>query len=122
VLIVDGHEDTRELYTLGLTFYGFEAAAIEDAGDAFSRARETHPDIIVMEIALPRVDGWALVEALRRNPQTAAIPVVVLTSHTEPYVRARAEREGCAAVLLKPYPPDQLAPALRDVLQNDSRS
>ena len=122
VLIVDGHEDTRELYAFALTFYGFETAAIEDPGDAFSRARETHPDIIVTEIALPRVDGWAFVEALRRSPQTAAIPVVVLTSHAEPSVRARAEREGCAAVFVKPCPPDQLAPALRDVLQHDSRS
>ena len=121
VLIVDGHEDTRELYALTLQFFGFETVT-EDGAGALDRAREMHPDIIVTEIALPRRDGWMFVDELKHDPQTSAIPVVVLTSYMEPSLRARAEREGCAAVLTKPYLPDQLAPALRDVLQNDSRS
>jgi CheY-like chemotaxis protein len=117
VLIVDGHDDTCELYAVGLAFFGFETVTIEDGAYAFRRARETRPDIIVTEIALPRRDGWTLVDDLKHDPQTSAIPVVVLTTYSEPSVRERAEREGCAAVFVKPYLPEQLAPVLRELLE-----
>ena len=80
VLIVDGHEDTRELYALALRFFGFDAVT-EDGAGPLNRARETHPDIIVTELALPQRDGWTFVDELKRDPQTSAIPVVVLTSY-----------------------------------------
>jgi CheY-like chemotaxis protein len=98
------HEDTRELYALALRFFGFETMT-EDGAGALDRVRETHPDIIVKDIALPRCDGWTFVDELKHDPQTSAIPVVVLTSYMEPSLRARAEREGCAAVLTKPLRP-----------------
>ena len=62
--------------------------------DAFGRAWDTHPDIIVTEISLPRFDGWSLVADLKRDPRTRDIPIVVLTSHAESSVRERAQREG----------------------------
>jgi CheY-like chemotaxis protein len=116
VLIVDGHEDTRELYSIALASLGFETDTVGDGADAFGRAWNTHPDIIVTEISLPRSDGWSLVLDLKRDPRTRNIPIVVLTGHTEPTVRERAHREGCAAVLLKPCLPERLATGLRELL------
>ena len=116
VLIVDGHGDTRELYVIALEFLGFQTVIADDAEAAFRRAWEMHPDIIVTEVSLVPVDGWCLVQDLKRDPRTRDIPVVVVTSHGQPSVRERAEREGCAALFVKPCLPDQLAVGLRDAL------
>jgi len=116
VLIVDGHDDTRELYVIALASFGFEAVAIDDGALAFERAWQAHPDLIVTEISLPQLDGWSLVEDLKRDSRTRDIPIVVLTGHNESRVRERAERDGCAAVLVKPCLPETLADTLREVL------
>ena len=116
VLVVDGHEDTRELYAVALPSLGFETDTIGDGIRAFGRAWDMHPDIIVTEISLPRFDGWSLVAELTRDPRTRDIPIVVLTSHAELSVRERAQREGVAAVLVKPCLPERLATAVRELL------
>jgi two-component system, cell cycle response regulator DivK len=116
VLIVDAHEDTRELYSIALAAFGFEIDTVGNGADAFGRAWETHPDVIVTEISLPRSDGWSLVVDLKLDPRTRDIPIVVLTGHAESSVRERAHGEGCAAVLVKPCLPERLATELRELL------
>jgi CheY-like chemotaxis protein len=116
VLIADGHADTRELYSVALKMLGFETLTVADGKQAYERARDMHPDVIVTEIVFPRDDGWSLVDELKHDAQTRDIPVVVLTGHAEASVRERAGREGCAALLVKPYLPDELAHALHEVL------
>jgi CheY-like chemotaxis protein len=119
VLIVDGHDDTRELYAVALASFGFDTVTVGDGARAFGRAWLTHPDIIVTEIALPELDGWCLVEDLKREPRTRDIPIVVLTGHAESSVRERAGREGCATVMIKPCLPELLATGLRAVLRRE---
>ena len=116
VLIADGHDDTRELYSVALKMLGFETLTVEDGKLAFERAKDMHPDVIVTEIVFPRHDGWSLVDELKHDAVTRDIPIVVLTGHVEASVRERAGREGCAALLVKPYLPDELAHALHEVL------
>jgi CheY-like chemotaxis protein len=116
VMIADGHDDTRELYSVALKMLGFETLTVDNGQLAFERARDLHPDVIVTEIVFPRHDGWSLVDNLKHDAQTRDIPIVVLTGHAEPSVRERAGREGCAALLVKPYLPDELAHALHEVL------
>jgi CheY-like chemotaxis protein len=116
VLIVDGHDDTRDLYAFALETMGFETITVNDGADVYARAWETHPDIIVTEVSLPRIDGWNVVQDLKRDARTRSIPVVLLTGHAQPSVRERAEREGCAAVFVKPCLPEQLALGLRELL------
>ena len=116
VLIVDGHDDTCDLYAVALPSFGFETVTVDDGVHAFRRAWETHPDIIVTEISHSRLDDWHVVEDLKRDPRTRDIPIVVLTGHAEPSVRERADREGCAALLVKPCLPEHLADALREHL------
>ena len=120
VLIVDGHDDTGALYALALSAMGFEVVPARDGEDGCYRARATHPDIIVTEVSLPPVDGWSFVQNLKHDPRTRDIPIVVLTGHGQPSVRERAEREGCAAVFVKPCLPDQLALGLRELLNRYS--
>ena len=117
VLVVDGHADTRELYAEALKFLGFEVETVDDAADAYARARETHPDVVAAEIPLSTDTGWKFLQDLNRDPLTRDIPVVIVTSQAQESVRARAEQEGCDAFLVKPCLPDDLATTLREVLK-----
>jgi CheY-like chemotaxis protein len=116
VLVVDDHDDTRELYVQSFVLFGFEAIGAADRDEAYRRAWESHPEIVVTDLTLRDGDGWQLVEELKREPRTGDIPVVVLTGHAAPSLRERAEHEGCAGFLLKPCLPDELATELRHVL------
>jgi CheY-like chemotaxis protein len=116
VLIVDDHDDTRELYVMGLAFLGFEAIAASDHAQASRRAAESHPDIVVTDLTLSGGDGWQLIQDLKREARTRHIPVVLLTGHADPQLRERADREGCAAFFVKPCLPDELAAELRHIL------
>lgn len=115
VLVVDGHADTRELYADALRSMGFETETVHDVADAYARAWETHPDVIATEIPFSTEKAWKFIQDLKRGPRTRDIPVVVVTSQGQAYMRARAEDEGCAAFLVKPCLPDDLAIALREV-------
>ena len=116
VLIVDHHADTRELYGDSLAALGFKTIAAADGAQARRRAWESHPDIVVTDLALPGVDGWQLIRDLKREARTRDIPVVLVTGLAAPWLRQRAEREGCAACFVKPCLPDELAIQLRQVL------
>jgi CheY-like chemotaxis protein len=122
VLLVDGHADTRELYAVALNRYGFKTTTVGDGANPYRQARDIHPDVIVMEVDLPEVDGWDFIRNVKHDPQTSEIPVVILTCDARRLARQRAQREGCAAFLVKPCLPEQLASELRDVLRpNPSR-
>jgi two-component system phosphate regulon response regulator PhoB len=116
VLVVDDHDDTRELYVQSFVLFGFEAMGAADRDEAYRRACESHPDIVVTDLTLRDGDGWQLVEELKREPRTGDIPVVVLTGYAAPSLRERAEHEGCAGFFVKPCLPDELATELRHVL------
>jgi CheY-like chemotaxis protein len=117
VLVVDDHDDTRELYVAGLSALGFEAITAAECAQAGRCAWESHPDIVVTDLTLTGGDGWQLIRDLKGQARTRDIPVVLLTGYNAPALRQRAEREGCAAFLVKPCPPDELAIELRQVLE-----
>jgi CheY-like chemotaxis protein len=117
VLVVDDHDDTRELYVQGLAAFGFDAIAAADADHAYRRAFDVHPDLVVADLTLPEGDGWQLIHDLKREARTREIPVVLLTGYDEPSLRDRAEHEGCAGFFVKPCLPDELATELRHVLE-----
>jgi CheY-like chemotaxis protein len=113
VLIVDDDADTRELYVMTLSSEDFEPLAAADGAEGCRLAGERQVDLVVTDLSLPRLDGWGLVACLRRDASTRHIPVVVLTGHSNPELRERAAREGCAALLVKPCLPDQLTAEVR---------
>ena len=120
VLIVDSHDDSRALYALALSGMGFDVVPATDSEDGYYRAWTTHPDIIVTELSITPIDGWTFVRDLKDDPRTRDIPVVILTGHGQASVREQAEREGCAALFVKPCLPDQLAIGLRELLDRQS--
>ena len=115
VLVVDGHDETRELYVQSLVAFGFEAIGASDCEQAYRRAWDFHPDIIVTDLVLGDGDGWQLIQDLVHEARTRDIPVVLLTGPGAP-LRECTEREGCAGLVIKPCSAADLATELRRVL------
>jgi CheY-like chemotaxis protein len=118
VLLVDDNEDTLEMYALGLAFAGYRPLRATDVNSALGQLQKEHPDAVVTDLQLVggRGGGWELIDELRRDPARRQIPVIVLTGNIDPSVAANAERVGCAAVLVKPCLPEELADVLQRVL------
>jgi len=117
ILLVDDDRDTRDMYVAGLSFFGCTVAAVGDAAHAHDCARRRRPDVIVTDVVMPEGDGWSLIKGIKADPATRDIPVVILTGHGAPALPLRARAEGCAAFLMKPCLPEQLAAELRRVLE-----
>jgi two-component system, cell cycle response regulator DivK len=122
VLLVDDVRDSREMYAFFLRASGYSVHEAADGGDALAMAREFHPDVIVMDLSLPSVDGWTAIASLAEHPDTGTIPVVVLSAHTFPADEERARVAGAAAYLHKPCPPDDLARTVRAVSEGCDRA
>lgn len=116
VLIVDDVQDNRTIYVLFLKFSGFRIAEAENGEDAIEKATTLLPDVIVMDLSLPVMDGWEATRRLKRDPRTKKIPVVALTGHALPEHARAASQAGCDLVITKPCLPDQLMEALRRIL------
>ena len=119
VLLVEGHDDTR---ALALSANGFEVVAVAHGPEAFNRAWEIHPDIIVTDLPMPNCDGWQFLQELKRDARTRDIPVVAVSAHVQRSLRERAERDGFTAFFPKPCLPDELATGLRHVLDGKAHA
>ena len=108
------------MYVAGLVAFGFEAFPVADSADTFRQAWERHPDVVVADLPLIDAEAWQLIQDLKQNVRTRDIPIVLLSGHAAPAVRERATREGCAAYFVKPCLPEDLAVALRHVVETSS--
>jgi len=123
ILIADDNVDTREMYSLYLNMVGYRVETAEDGHQAIIKARALHPDLIVMDLQMPKLDGWAAIRELQARAETATIPVVVLTGHDfKAYLKPAALAVGACSFLMKPCFPDQLAREVSDRLRMRRKS
>lgn len=115
VLVVDDDTDSRVIYSEYLRAQGWLTFTAADGRSALDKVAELAPDAIVLDLAMPRVDGWTVLKQLRESSWTAAIPVVVVTAST--IARDQAFQAGCDAFLLKPCPPETLLLQLRGLFR-----
>jgi PAS domain S-box-containing protein len=108
VLVIEPHDDTRMLYAMLLEEAGYAVYAVANGVDALSVAQQRLPDLVVLEIAVPRVDGFGILQSIRRNAATSDIPAVVVTAAFRYDMPARARETGATVVLTKPTPVDVL--------------
>lgn len=108
VLVVDDYLEAREICAEYLGFHGFRVATAEDGEEALAKAFELIPDVILMDLSLPRLDGWAATRRLKDDPRTRTIPIVALTGHAQSTERDRALAAGCDDVITKPVVPRDL--------------
>jgi CheY-like chemotaxis protein len=109
VLIADDFEDTRRLTKLILEKYGYEVEEARDGFEAVKKAVEHHPDIILMDIAMPVMDGIQATQAIRQHPELSDIPILAITAYGDFYSE-RARDAGCNDVVQKPLEITQLTP------------
>jgi CheY-like chemotaxis protein len=117
ILVVDDFPDGREMVAEYLAFHGFPVTEARDGQEAIALATSWRPDIILMDLQMPGIDGWEVTRRLKADPHTKGILVVALTAHAlKPEVQA-AREAGCDAVIPKPYALLPLADALTRALQ-----
>jgi two-component system response regulator AdeR len=110
ILIADDNPDTREMYALYLSMVGYKVEEAVDGREALIKARTLRPDLIVMDLQMPKLDGWGAIRELQSRDATAAIPVIVLTGHDfKAFLKPAALAAGAVSYLMKPCFPDQLA-------------
>ena len=122
VLVVDDYPDTRDMYAEYLDIAGMRAETAENGRQAVRRALRAHPDAIVMDLAMPVLDGWEATRILHADPRTKDIPIVDLTGTSQPDQKKRAEECGAMLVLQKPFSPSDLCDVLRGVLEKSAAS
>ena len=120
VLLVDDYSDVRELFSEYLQNCGFDVVEATNGIEALHRSLEVAPDVILMDLSLPLMDGWEATRRLKSDHRTAGIPVVALTSHALAGVFEGAKRAGCEAFVTKPCLPEDLVREIRKVLKYDS--
>jgi two-component system alkaline phosphatase synthesis response regulator PhoP len=121
VLVVDDLEDNRELYAYALERAGFVVATAADGAEAVDEARRILPALVIMDLAMPVMDGWEAVRRIRQIPALEDTPILALTAFTDPQSRSSALQAGCDDVLAKPYPPAALAARVTELLRAPGR-
>lgn len=116
MLIVDDSLHTRELYTEYLTYCGLGVVSAADAESGLALAYALKPDVIVMDLAMPGLNGITATHRLRVSPRTRRIPIVVLTGYAYRAIEQGALEAGADAFLTKPCLPEDLELRIRDLL------
>lgn len=116
VLVVDDFADGRELAAELLECAGYLTAQASDGEEALELIRRLSPDLVVLDIGLPRMDGFAVAGHVRSDPRTWGLPILAITGHATSDVLERALAVGCDRALVKPCEPDLLVRAVRELL------
>jgi two-component system, cell cycle response regulator DivK len=116
VLVVDDFADNREMYALYLRHVGYRVEEAEDGEQALEKAFARTPDLIVMDLSLPSLDGWEATRRLKADARTRRVPVIALTGHAFEGQSKAAAKAGCDAFVTKPCEPKTLETTIRRVL------
>jgi len=116
VLIAEDHADTRELYSVYLTSQGLRVILAEDGLVALRKSVASRPDVIVMDLSLPLIDGVEVIRRLKGYTATANIPIIACTGRNSSRSHEVASEAGCDGYLVKPCPPERLLKEIHAVL------
>ncbi len=116
ILVVDDYQDAREMYAEYLQFSGFRVAEARNGNEALEQAFALKPDLILMDLSLPGMDGWEATRVLKADDRTRHIPVVALTGHALAGASEGAKKAGCDSFVTKPCLPDDLVVEVRRML------
>ena len=116
VVVADDFDALRHIWRIGLSYSGFDVIEASTGAEALQLATVHRPVAVVMDLAMPVMDGLEATRRLKQDPRTTDVPVLMVTAHTSPEHRRAAEDAGCAAFLPKPADLDDLITELRRVL------
>lgn len=117
ILIADDHEDNRELLNLMLRKAGYSVREAKNGSECLKLARADTPDLIIMDLSMPVLDGWGLFEELKLDQRTREIPCIVVTAHAD-LDRNRALEKGFIAYVSKPFTTEDILHTIESALTN----
>ncbi|MGH7128077.1 MAG: response regulator [Planctomycetaceae bacterium] len=115
ILLVDDEDEVREALRVGLEQQGYEVLCARDGNEALMRAERDAPDLIVLDIVMPRRTGFAVLDRLRTSP-ARSLPVVMITGNADPHYRRFADSLGVEAFVAKPFEIDTLIATIESLL------
>ncbi|MDQ4007161.1 MAG: response regulator [Actinomycetota bacterium] len=115
VLVVDDSEVIRELISVNLELEGFEVSTAEDGQDALDRIEQIRPDLVTLDVVMPRLDGFATAARLRSNAATRDIPLVMVSAAAQEGDLQRGREIGVNAYITKPFQPEELVQVVRSL-------
>ena len=121
VLVIDDEEPIRLLCRVNLEAAEIDVSEAEDGKSGLEAARAERPDVILLDVMMPGMDGWQVFEQLLQDDTTAQIPIVFLTARAELRDQARGLELGGVDYVTKPFNPLQLAPLIEDLLERVER-
>jgi two-component system cell cycle response regulator DivK len=121
VLIVEDYSDAREMYAEYLEFQGFRVEQARNGKEAIDRAIMRPPDVVLMDLSLPVMDGWEATRRLKADERTRHVPVIALTGHALSGTVDTATQAGCDGFITKPCLPEDLVAEIRKAIKTHAR-
>jgi two-component system chemotaxis response regulator CheY len=115
VLAIDDSRTMRSMVRRALDAAGFTCEVAEDGVEGVRRFGELRPDVVITDINMPRMDGFGVIEAIRKDPANRAVPILVLTTETAAEFKARARTAGATGWIVKPFDDQSLVQVVRRV-------
>jgi len=116
ILVIEDTEDNRQIIRDLLTSFDYELVEAVDGAEGVAMAQAHRPDLILMDIQLPIMDGYEATRQIRAIPELAAVPIVAVTSYALSGDEAKAQEAGCDRYIAKPFSPRQLLAKIREFL------
>jgi len=116
VVIADDDPDIRRLVEMTVTNAGCDVTVASDGEEALERVRESKPDLVILDVLMPRMDGWEVARALKSDPATREVPVMFLTSRGQEHDVLEGFDSGAVDYMVKPFSPRELQVRVRAVL------
>jgi two-component system, cell cycle response regulator DivK len=116
ILLVEDNEDNCRIYCAMLRHVGFDVIEAHDGAEGLLAMQTQHPDLVIMDVSVPTIDGWEVTRQAKRDPAIAGIPILAVTAHALPSDREKAAEVGCSGYLAKPVEPRVVANLVADLL------
>ena len=120
VLLAEDHPGTIEVMQLELEVLGYDVTVAQDGQEAVQKATAEPPDVIVMDMLMPKMDGFQVASAIRQNPKTKDIPILAATALARPGDREKCLESGCDGYIAKPFTHKQLGAAIDRLFEAQS--
>jgi DNA-binding response OmpR family regulator len=118
ILVVDDQQDIRLMCRVNLALEGYQVLEADEGARALDLVRDSHPDLVLLDVMMPGVDGWRVLETMKADPDLAGIPVVMLTARVQREDELRGWSGGASEYLAKPFNPSTLTEVVHRLLSS----
>ncbi|MDX9702629.1 MAG: response regulator [Candidatus Auribacterota bacterium] len=122
ILIVEDDEDNMETLTAYLEYFNYTVIKAVDGEEALNKIQSDKPDVVVLDMSIPKIDGWEVARRLRLQPENKDLTVIAFSAMALPHEMERAIKAGCDAFLTKPMSPEILIEEIKKILEEKKKA